>query len=111
MTPIWLSPAIADAFKAAKQCDNSVLASASYAEPSLVFLAGTGTILTNGQGAAQQLLADPACAIAAVDERERDAFIANLPRGEQSVAAVATVSGINYSKGRRTTITLYRALQ
>ncbi len=111
LTPIWLSPAIADAFKAAKQCDNSVLASASYAEPSLVFLAGTGTILTNGQGAAQQLLADPACAIAAVDERERDAFIANLPRGEQSVAAVATVSGINYSKGRRTTITLYRALQ
>ncbi len=110
LTPMWLSPAVADAFKAAKQCDNSVLASASYSEPSLVFLAGTKTLLTDGPGAAQHLTSDPACAISAVDEREHDAFIKSLPQGEKSVAAVATVSGINYSKGRKTTITLYKAV-
>ncbi|CAN7361624.1 glycosyltransferase family 39 protein [Phyllobacterium sp. LjRoot231] len=111
LTPIWLSPAIANAFNAAKQCDNSVLASASYAEPSLVFLAGTPTILTDGAGAAKHLVDDPACAISAVDEREHDAFIKGLPQGEKSVAVIATVSGINYSKGRKTTITLYKATQ
>jgi 4-amino-4-deoxy-L-arabinose transferase-like glycosyltransferase len=111
LTPMWVSPAIANAFNEAKPCDSSVLASASYAEPSLVFLTGTKTILTDGQGAAKHLLGDPACAISAVDEREHDAFIRSLPRGERSVAAVATVSGVNYSKGRRTTITLYKAVE
>ncbi|UXN64653.1 glycosyltransferase family 39 protein [Phyllobacterium sp. A18/5-2] len=111
LTPIWLSPAIANAFNAAKPCSNSVLASARYTEPSLVFLAGTKTLLTDGQGAAQHLLRDPACAISAVDDREHDAFISNLPQGERSVAAVATVSGVNYSKGRRMTITLYKAVK
>ncbi|WP_114432401.1 ArnT family glycosyltransferase [Phyllobacterium bourgognense] len=111
LTPIWLSPAVANAFNAAKPCDNSVLASASYAEPSLVFLAGTKTVLTDGAGAAKHLVDHPACAISAVDEREHDTFIKALPQGEKSVAAVGTVSGINYSKGRKTTITLYKAVQ
>jgi 4-amino-4-deoxy-L-arabinose transferase-like glycosyltransferase len=111
LTPIWLSPAVANAFNAAKACNNSVLASANYAEPSLVFLAGTKTVLTDGAGAAKHLTDDPACAISAVDEREHDTFIKALPQGEKSVAAVATVSGINYSKGRKTTITLYKAAQ
>ena len=111
LTPMWLSPAIANAFNAAKPCSSSVLASASYAEPSLVFLAGTKTLLTDGQGAAQHLLRDPACAISAVDDREHDAFVKSLPQGERSVAAVATISGVNYSKGRRTTITLYKAVE
>lgn len=111
LKPMWLSPAIADAFEASKPCPESVLASASYAEPSLVFLAGTKTVLTDGAGAAQHILADPQCAIAAVDESQRGGFIATLPEGEKSVAALATVSGINYSKGRRTTITLYKAAQ
>jgi len=111
LTPIWLSPAIANAFNAAKQCDNSVLASAGYSEPSLVFLSGTPTLLTDGAGAAKHLTDDPACAISAVDERERDAFIKGLPQGEKSVATLATVTGINYSKGRKTTITLYKAAQ
>ena len=109
LTPIWLSPAIVNAFNGAKPCDNSVLASASYAEPSLVFLAGTQTVLTNGAGAAKHILADPTCAVSAVDEREHEAFINSLPEGEKSVASLANVSGINYSKGRKTTITLYRA--
>jgi 4-amino-4-deoxy-L-arabinose transferase-like glycosyltransferase len=111
LTPMWLSPAITNAFKAVKQCENSVLASASYAEPSLVFLAGTPTILTDGAGAAKHLAGDPACAISAVDEREHTAFIQALSQGEKSVAAVATVTGINYSKGRKTTITLYRMVK
>ena len=76
-----------------------------------MFLAGTKTVLTDGAGAAKHLTDDPACAISAVDEREHDAFIKALPQGEQSVAAVGTVSGINYSKGRKTTITLYKSVQ
>lgn len=111
ITPIWMSPAINNAFNAAKPCASSVLASAGYAEPSLVFLAGTKTILTSGAGAAKYLLDNPACAISAVDEGSRAEFLQNLPQGEKSVVVAGSVSGINYSKGRKTTITLYRAAQ
>lgn len=110
LTPLWLSPAIANAFSAAKPCETSVLVSAGYAEPSLVFLVGTQTHLTDGAGAAKHLLDNPACAISAVDDRQYDAFIASLPQGGKSVASIATISGINYSKGRKTVITLYRAV-
>lgn len=111
ITPIWMSPAINNAFNAAKPCANSVLASAGYAEPSLVFLAGTKTILTSGAGAAKYLLDNPACAISAVDEGSQAEFLQNLPQGEKSVVVAGSVSGINYSKGRKTTITLYKAAQ
>ncbi|MGO4449224.1 ArnT family glycosyltransferase [Phyllobacterium sp. TAF24] len=111
ITPIWMSPAINNAFNAAKPCPDSVLASAGYAEPSLVFLAGTKTILTDGAGAAKYLLDNPACAISAVDERNQAEFLQNLPQGEKSVVAVGSVSGINYSKGRKTIITLYKAVR
>jgi 4-amino-4-deoxy-L-arabinose transferase-like glycosyltransferase len=111
ITPIWMSPAINNAFNQAKPCPDSILASAGYAEPSLVFLAGTKTVLTDGAGAAKHLLANPSCAIAAVDERNQADFYQNLPQGDKSVIIVGTASGINYSKGRKTTVTLYKAVQ
>ncbi|QND53682.1 glycosyltransferase family 39 protein [Phyllobacterium sp. 628] len=111
ITPIWMSPAINQAFNEAKPCPDSILASAGYAEPSLVFLAGTKTVLTDGAGAAKHLLGNPSCAIAAVDERNQADFYQNLPQGDKSVVIVGTASGINYSKGRKTTVTLYKAVQ
>ena len=40
LTPMWLSPRIMDAVREYRPCENSVLASAGYHEPSLVFMAG-----------------------------------------------------------------------
>lgn len=106
---MWLSPAITEAYKAHRPCPQSVLVSAGYEEPSLVFLAGTKTVLTDGAGAAARIAADPACAIVAVDRREAKDFFAALPQGQASVKPVASLKGINYSKGRKTTVTLFTA--
>ena len=108
---MWLSRGIATQFHAEKACMDSVLASVAYHEPSLVFLAGTETVLTDAQGAAAHLIADPGCAVAAVPDEHAGPFLEAL--AAEGVRAVAGEGrfGINYSKGDEYTIRLYRLEQ
>lgn len=106
LKPIWMSPEIEAAVRANRPCGTTVLASADYHEPSLVFLVGTNTILTDVNGAAQHLLADPACALALApigEEKTLDGLLAG-----QSASRVARIDGINYSSGQRLSLGLYR---
>jgi 4-amino-4-deoxy-L-arabinose transferase-like glycosyltransferase len=108
LRPIWLSPAIEAAVRANKPCETTVLASARYHEPSMVFLVGTNTVLTDVGGVAGHLLADPACALglAPIDEEQK----LNDMLSVQGKAArrVAEVDGFNYSSGDKLSLGLYR---
>lgn len=108
LKPLWLSPAIEAAVQANKPCDTSVLASAEYHEPSLVFLVGTKTVLTDVDGVAKHLLGDPACALAlaqVVDEQKLNGLLAAQGK---SANRVAEVDGLNYSSGDKLSLGLYR---
>jgi 4-amino-4-deoxy-L-arabinose transferase-like glycosyltransferase len=107
LKPVWLSPQIADAFAKAKPCPDSRLIATGYAEPSLVFLVGTNTLLTGPDEAAKALAADK-CAVAVVDGRNVQAFTGALPGGQASVEEVATLRGVNYSKGTERLLILFR---
>ena len=63
---IWISPRVAEAVARVRPCATTTVASTPYTEPSLVFLLGTGTVLTDVPGAARHLLQDPDCALALV---------------------------------------------
>lgn len=102
----WPSRWAAGQIAALKPCPQSVAASAGYSEPSLVFLAGTATKLTRGDGAAAHLSADPACALALVESREEASFRTALNGRETQTLAATTA--FNYNNGRRLTLTLYR---
>ncbi|WP_395451495.1 hypothetical protein ACHMW7_13855 [Aminobacter sp. UC22_36] len=107
LKPLWLSPQISERFEKLKPCPTSVLASAGYGEPSLVFLAGTKTQLTDGKGAAEALVADPACAIAVVAEAESKAFLSAIPGGAEALKVRGRIEGMNYSKGEPRSLTFY----
>ena len=77
-----------------------------YHEPSAVFLLGTQTVLTDAAGAADHLAAAQDHA-AFVEQRREDAFLAAAAENEFAVEAVAVVTGLNYSKGDKVTLTLY----
>ncbi|WP_181179466.1 glycosyltransferase family 39 protein [Mesorhizobium sp. B2-1-3A] len=111
LTPIWLSPAIKQAVLANKACDTTVLASARYQEPSLVFLVGTKTVLTDIGGVAEHLLADPACALALAPIEDEQKLNGMLSVRGKSVNRVAEVDGINYSSGDKLSLGLYRIAQ
>ncbi len=82
------------------------IAAAGYAEPSLVFLLGTGTLLTTGAGAADRLIEDRrAAALVALDQE--GAFQGRLAGAGIVVRQLGETRGYNYSKGRWTSLRLY----
>jgi 4-amino-4-deoxy-L-arabinose transferase-like glycosyltransferase len=108
LKPIWMSPKIEAAVRANRPCETTVLASAGYHEPSLVFLVGTDTILTDVDGVTQHLLADPACALALApigEEKKLDGLLAGQGR---SARRLARIDGINYSSGDKLSLGLYK---
>jgi 4-amino-4-deoxy-L-arabinose transferase-like glycosyltransferase len=108
LTPIWLSPQVADAFSRTRPCGNSILAAGGYNEPSMVFLVGTRTRLGGGEMVAGHLVTDPACAVGLVTKgREEDAFMAGLAAHGKTPRLLAELAGFNYSRGRKEVLHLY----
>ena len=107
LTTIWLSPRIAATVALVRPCPTSVLASASFSEPSLVFLAGQATRLVNASAAADFLAGDRACGLALVGSRDEAAFRARLQAHALAVRQLALIEGINYSNGRRLQLKLF----
>ncbi len=109
LSTIWLSPRIAAAVAAVRPCPDSVLASASYSEPSLVFEVGRGTRLLDAAAAADYLADHRACGLALVGTREQAAFMTRLQTLGVAPRGLTQVAGIDYSTGRRLDLTIYAA--
>ena len=80
------------------------IAVAGYAEPSLVFGIGTGTDLGGAEEAADAI-ADNRAAV--VESREQPAFQAAVKALGVTPRPIGTVSGLDYSNGDKTTLTIY----
>lgn len=97
---IQLSPGIASAFEQVRPCSNSVLISASYYEPSLVFLAGPQTRLLPPQEAAASLISHQACDLALVEDKDKKEFLKKLEQSNFKPRFYSQITGFNYSKGK-----------
>lgn len=101
-----LAAAIEEAGLHALRSGSPPTALAGFYEPSAVFLLGTGTVLTDGAGAARHLAAHPDAA-AAVEARLEGEFKEALAADQTPVRRVAEIDGLNYSNGRRVRLTVY----
>jgi hypothetical protein len=80
------------------------VAVAGYAEPSLVFQVGANTGLGDADDAAAALASGRA---AVVESREQPAFRQALARAGIQPVEVGRVTGLNYSNGDETELTVY----
>jgi hypothetical protein len=104
--PLWLANRV-EAALARTGFAGKPLAAVGYHEPSLMFLAGTATIMARtGQDGADDLARHEAAA-ALVAEGDRNAFLGEAARLGLTVQPVAGVRGFNYSRGRAADLTLY----
>ena len=102
-------PAAALAEAVAPRCENPRYAAAGYHEPSVVFLFGTGTVLTDGSGAAD-FLAEGPCRFALVETRQERGFARRAEAIGLRYAPGPRVDGFNYNEGgRAVTIAVYRS--
>jgi 4-amino-4-deoxy-L-arabinose transferase-like glycosyltransferase len=82
------------------------IAVAGYAEPSLIFLLGTGTQTGSGAEAARALAGSPH-ALALVEGSEETAFRQALAKLGKKPHAIGNAAGLDYSNGKPMTLTLY----
>lgn len=107
LTPAFPSVALADVLRKAP-CPNPRAASTSYHEPSLVFLAGTATRLTNAAGAAD-FLRGGTCRYAFVENADLYAFAMRAEAIGLRYAAGPRVKGFNISTGHRITVNVFQS--
>jgi 4-amino-4-deoxy-L-arabinose transferase-like glycosyltransferase len=103
---LWLSRSAATLVASAGVPPGLPIAVAGDAEPSLVFLLGTGTKLTSGGGAADYVAANPS-ARALVETRSQTEFDTALAAHGLVPQPLGTIAGLDYSNGHNMRLTLY----
>jgi 4-amino-4-deoxy-L-arabinose transferase-like glycosyltransferase len=107
LTPLFPSAEIARALRNVV-CVGPKAAAAGFQEPSLVFMTGTSTLLTDGSGAAD-FLKQGTCRFALVEARSERSF-AQRAEGIGLRYNVATrIDGYNISQGRAISVAIYRS--
>lgn len=104
---VFLSPRIAAEARRVSPCPGAPFASSAFSEPSLVFLAGTGTRLLPVAQAADWVAGDRRCRLALVDARQYPAFARAAARDGFTPRPVGGVDGRNYSTGKGLALTFY----
>jgi 4-amino-4-deoxy-L-arabinose transferase-like glycosyltransferase len=107
LRPLFPSSSLARVLPAA-DCDYQVVAAAGYHEPSLVFLVGTRTQLTDGAGAAE-VLRQGYCRFALVESRQERSFVQRAEALGLRYTLGPRVEGLNINSGRWVSIAIYRA--
>ena len=107
MTSLFPSVTLAEIPREA-ECPDPVAASAGYHEPSLVFLAGTQTLLTDGAGAAD-FLRQGGCRFAFIDSRQERSFARRAEAIGLRYAQGPRIEAFNISGGRAITVAVYRS--
>ena len=106
LSQLWISQQLKPLVEANTQPGDPPPAIAGYQEPSLVFALGADVNLTDGAGAAQA--GAKSGGLALVEDAERGPFLARLAELQGDPQVVGEVSGLNYSRGRKVHILLYR---
>jgi 4-amino-4-deoxy-L-arabinose transferase-like glycosyltransferase len=104
--PLFPSATLADAIDA--DCDSPRYAAAGYHEPSLVFLFGTLTFLTDGQGAAD-FLRQGGCRFAIIEARHERSFVQRAEAIGLRYGPGPRIEAFNYSAGRAIALAVYRS--
>ncbi|MBI3700496.1 MAG: glycosyltransferase family 39 protein [Afipia sp.] len=107
LSPLFPSVQIARSLRSV-ECVKPVAAAAGFQEPSLVFMVGTSTLLTNGSGAADFLL-QGSCRFALVEAREERAFAQRAEAIGLRYAVGDRIDGFNISQGRSISVAVFRS--
>jgi 4-amino-4-deoxy-L-arabinose transferase-like glycosyltransferase len=106
---LWISERLRPMVEAAGKPGDGPPSLAGYQEPSLVFELGKDVVLADGKGAAEA--SSKSGGLALIEDDARGDFLARLAELQADATPVGDLSGINYSRGRKVHVTLYRVAQ
>ena len=106
---LWISERLKPMVEELSRPGDAPPAIAGYQEPSLVFALGKDVVLADGRGAAEA--SARAGSLALVEDEAQGDFLARLAELQADAKPVGEVSGINYSRGRKVHVIVYRVAQ
>lgn len=106
LNKIWLSNTMVEAARSWSLCKDVEIASVDYHEPSLVFLAGTDTYLTDSNGAAA-FLREAGCRVVFVPQEYEPGFLKRAKQLKLNVIERTRVQGVTLNGGDALDIGLY----
>jgi 4-amino-4-deoxy-L-arabinose transferase-like glycosyltransferase len=107
LTPLFPSAEIARALRNVV-CVGPKAAAAGFHEPSLVFMTGTSTLLTDGSGAAD-FLGQGSCRFALVEQRSERSFAQRAEAIGLRYNVATRIDGYNISQGRAISVAIFRS--
>ncbi len=107
LTPLFPSAEVARALRNVV-CVGPKAAAAGFHEPSLVFMTGTSTVLTDGSGAAD-FLGQGSCRFALVEARSERGFAQRAEAIGLRYDVATRIDGYNISQGRAISIAIFRS--
>jgi 4-amino-4-deoxy-L-arabinose transferase-like glycosyltransferase len=107
LTPVFPSAEVARALRNVV-CVGPKAAAAGYHEPSLVFMTGTSTVLTDGSGAAD-FLRQGSCRFALVEQRSERSFVQRAEAIGLRYNVATRIDGYNISQGKAISIAIFRS--
>src|SRR5277367_3433690 len=107
LTPLFPSAEIARALRNVV-CVGPKAAAAGFLEPSLVFMTGTSTLLTDGSGAAD-FLGQGSCRFALVEGRSERSFAQRAEAIGLRYNVATRIEGYNISQGKAISIAIFRS--
>jgi 4-amino-4-deoxy-L-arabinose transferase-like glycosyltransferase len=107
LAPGFPSAEIAHALRNVK-CIGPRAAAAGFHEPSLIFMTGTWTTLTDGSGAAD-FLSQGSCRFALVEQRAERSFVQRAEAIGLRYNALTRIDGYNISQGKPVSIAIFRS--
>jgi 4-amino-4-deoxy-L-arabinose transferase-like glycosyltransferase len=107
LTPLFPSAEVARALRNVV-CVGPKAAAAGFHEPSLVFMTGTETLLTDGSGAAD-FLGQGSCRFALVEQRSERGFVQRAEAIGLRYNVAARIDGYNISQGKAISIAIFRS--
>ena len=107
LRPLFPSPEIARKLRNVV-CVGPKAAAAGFHEPSLVFMTGTSTLLTDGSGAAD-FLGHGSCRFALVESRAERSFAARAEAIGLRYNVASRIDGYNFSQGKAISIAIFRS--
>jgi 4-amino-4-deoxy-L-arabinose transferase-like glycosyltransferase len=107
LTPLFPSVEIARVLRNVV-CVGPKAAAAGYHEPSLVFMTGTSTLLTDGSGAAD-FLGHGSCRFALVESRSERAFAQRAEAIGLRYNVATRIEGYNFSQGKAISVAVFRS--
>ena len=103
---LWITERLKVMVEAAHQSGDAAPVLAGYQEPSLVFALGKDVVLGDGKGAAEASARTGSLAL--VEDEARGDFLARLAELQADAKQLGELSGMNYSRGRKVHVILYR---